>query len=171
MSRIVTLTAALLLTAGPALAQQQDPQPQTQTQTQPQPQQPVQAQPDFHTGGVGAQEAAVDAGLVRRVEAQLQQMGYEIAVNDQWDQETTDTLKQFQDDHRLPATGQLNRQTLAALNVEAEPSELAELPDDALEPGVLQGPAGPAATGEGGVGQGAERGLGTGVLTPQDGAD
>jgi hypothetical protein len=62
--------------------------------------------------------AAYDASTIRSVQQALNDRGYNAGpVDGQWGAATRDAVKRFQQVTGLPATGELGRQTLAALGV------------------------------------------------------
>ena len=55
---------------------------------------------------------------VRKVQNYLQQKGYNVKVDGIWGPKTSDAVKQFQQQNNLQATGQLDQQTLAQMNIQ-----------------------------------------------------
>lgn len=60
---------------------------------------------------------------VESVQASLAQEGYNVSVDGVWGPQSAEALRQFQQANNLDATGQINAQTLAALNVDAGASQ------------------------------------------------
>jgi len=61
---------------------------------------------------------AYDSSTIRAVQRALNDRGYNAGpVDGQWGAETQDAVRRFQQSARLPATGELNQPTLAALGV------------------------------------------------------
>lgn len=75
-----------------------------------------------------ANAAGVDAttsnnAQVESVQASLAQEGYNVSVDGVWGPQSVEALRQFQQANNLDATGQIDAQTLAALNVDASASQ------------------------------------------------
>lgn len=67
-------------------------------------------------------QAARDPTVVRQVQQSLKEQGYEVgAVDGIWGPKTESAVRQFQQAQGLDASGQLDQQTLAALDVGARP--------------------------------------------------
>lgn len=60
---------------------------------------------------------------VESVQASLAQEGYAVSVDGVWGPQSAEALRQFQQANNLDATGQIDAQTLAALNVDASASQ------------------------------------------------
>lgn len=71
-----------------------------------------QASPD-HT----AANVSMDAQTIQSVQASLRNEGHSVSVDGVWGPRTAAALRDFQRDNSLSATGTLNAETLAALNV------------------------------------------------------
>ena len=77
-----------------------------------------------HSSGGGsamARPSQVSPGMVKQVQADLQQQGiYKGNVDGMWGPETQSAVANFQQAHGMPATGELNSPTLAALNLPSD---------------------------------------------------
>lgn len=60
---------------------------------------------------------------VESIQASLAQEGYNVSVDGVWGPQSAEALRQFQQANNLDATGQIDAQTLAALNVDASASQ------------------------------------------------
>src|SRR5690606_35926509 len=111
-TRTLIATAAALLLAGPALAQQD-----TQT-TEP------------GAAGTQAQQAGTERNLqamqrdpqtVRQIQQKLEDEGYRVgAVDGIWGPKTSSALKEFQQAQCLDADGKLSQSILSALGIEGQ---------------------------------------------------
>lgn len=62
--------------------------------------------------------------LVVTIKERLQKNGYDPGPpNDNWDSKTSEILKQYQIDHKLPVTGDLNPQTAESLGIPVPPGQ------------------------------------------------
>ena len=69
---------------------------------------------------VRVQYDSLDYSEVREVQKSLNQNGYNLNVDGVWGPRTTAAIRSFQNNQDLRVTGNLDNQTLAALNVEIE---------------------------------------------------
>lgn len=117
--------------------QPQDQQAQSGQQSQQQDQQTAQAdqqqsgqqgqQSQQQTAqadqGQQAAEIAVSEALVRELQRELQNQGYEVEVDGAWGPGTEQALTNYQEDNNLEATGRLNVATAEQLGLVQEPSQ------------------------------------------------
>lgn len=71
--------------------------------------------------------------VIRRAQAQLNNKGYAVSVNGVLEAKTMDAIRNFQRDNNLQSTGQLDKATLNALQVQV-PSEDTRAPASVQEP-------------------------------------
>lgn len=118
MKRVLLVTAACLSLSVPAMAENngQSNQPhQMQNQTQ--------SQPENANAQAGNQQQMIQPSQlnrqeVREIQTNLDKAGFNVKkVDGKWGRETEQALKQFQQAKKLPGNGELDQQTLAALNV------------------------------------------------------
>lgn len=135
-----TMAIALLATAvigAPAIAASNNQQPQMNHQMQPQNNAQDQAQPQGQTTGSAAQRdqqneqqrAQNDQAIsphslaedqVKQVQQALEKSGFKAGrVDGRWGPETASAVKQFQQSKQIKPHGQLDRQTLADLGLDA----------------------------------------------------
>jgi peptidoglycan hydrolase-like protein with peptidoglycan-binding domain len=111
-SRITATALATLLAAGPvaALAQPNAPDPGSTT-----------AQPQG-TAGETEQTPHLSQATLQDVQQQLQQQGFykNAKIDGKWGPHTRQAVQSFQQAKGLPATGQLDEQTLGALGVKSQ---------------------------------------------------
>jgi peptidoglycan hydrolase-like protein with peptidoglycan-binding domain len=128
-SRITATTLAALLAAAPAAAFAQSSTtgaPGSGTSTSdpgmttgaPTANQPTAAQPGGMTGDTG-QGQQLSQSTLENVQQQLQQQGFykNAKVDGRWGPQTRRAVQSFQQAKGMPATGQLDEQTLGALGV------------------------------------------------------
>jgi peptidoglycan hydrolase-like protein with peptidoglycan-binding domain len=159
LQRLLIASAVCAAFAGTTYAQQQDAQ-QPDPAQQPEAQQP--AQQDTMQQGE-QQQVKMDEQTIRDVQQKLKEAGHDVGkVDGKWGPKTSNALKEFQQAQGVPATGELDSQTLSALGVEGSGSEtLAEQPGAANQagddPGARpeSGTGSPAATDPGAAGGGA----------------
>lgn len=65
-----------------------------------------------------ARVAGMDSGTIQSVQSSLKSEGHSVSVDGKWGPQTASALREFQMNNNLPATGQLDTQTLAALNID-----------------------------------------------------
>lgn len=147
MAVLGVLAAGPAFAAGETGAQQGAEAPgleQTQAQEQP-------GMEQQQTGAAGA-EQAFSQDLLREVQSQLQEQGYEVGqVDGIWGDQTRQALMQFQQDKGLQSSGQIDLQTIAELGVmdDVQRAQVpGETPGDA--PGAIPSP-GAAPTSPGGM--------------------
>jgi len=75
------------------------------------------------TAGADVKASASTDTQVESVQASLAQEGYAVSVDGVWGPQSAEALRQFQQANNLDATGQINAETLAALNVDASASQ------------------------------------------------
>jgi murein L,D-transpeptidase YcbB/YkuD len=130
MKRLLLATVACLALSSPAIAQNSpqgaqgatsSPQQQNQPanvgadQMQGQKSSPTQAN-NNHQQGINP--AMLDKQAIAEIQANLNKAGFSAKrVDGMWGRETRDALRDFQHAKNLPGNGELNQQTLAALNV------------------------------------------------------
>ncbi len=120
--------------SGSAQQGMQDQQQQSQQSPSLQGQQQGMQGQDGLQQSAGQQQQQGQREMIREVQQNLQQQGYDVGnLDGVWGPNTQQALRQFQQEQGLQATGRLNQNTLAELNVDANPNQLAEMPDDALD--------------------------------------
>lgn len=62
-------------------------------------------------------DVTMDIETIQSVQASLKNEGHAVSVDGVWGPKTAQALRDFQRDNSLPATGTLNAETLAALNL------------------------------------------------------
>ncbi len=72
--------------------------------------------------GVNAEPVTSTSEQVESVQSTLAQEGYNITVDGVWGPRTADAVRQFQQANNLDVTGQIDAQTLSALNLDASAS-------------------------------------------------
>lgn len=110
-------------------------------------------------GGQSRQAQAHDPQVVRQVQEQLKQKGFDVgAVDGVWGPKTQQGLKQFQQSQNIQASGELDQQTLSALGIDQQSSATG-----GSAPGASGG-GGPSGSGssEGGASSGGGGGSGPG---------
>lgn len=81
------------------------------------------ANPAMQTqAGMSAETTASTSAQVESVQSTLAQEGYNITVDGVWGPRTADAVRQFQQANNLDVTGQIDAQTLSALNLDASAS-------------------------------------------------
>lgn len=65
---------------------------------------------------------ASSAGQVQSVQAKLKAEGYPVSVDGVWGPQSAEALRQFQQANNLDASGQIDAQTLTAMNIDASAS-------------------------------------------------
>lgn len=66
--------------------------------------------------------ASTSANQVESVQAKLSQEGFPVSVDGVWGPKSADALRQFQQANSLDSSGQINAETLAALEIDASAS-------------------------------------------------
>ncbi len=72
---------------------------------------------DTNADSGAAASVQTNAMQIRDVQASLNDAGHSLPVDGVWGPQTASALRAFQEDNNLPATGSLNSETLAALDV------------------------------------------------------
>jgi peptidoglycan hydrolase-like protein with peptidoglycan-binding domain len=120
MDKLLLATAAGAALAFPALAQEQTPSPQP-APTQPGQMQPGQMQPAppaAMTQGAQVMRPNLARRQIRRVQQALDKNGFGVGRADGvWGASTQAALQNFQTSKGLPPSGQIDQQTLSALNL------------------------------------------------------
>jgi hypothetical protein len=133
MKPIHALAILGALAAGPALAQEYPSGPLGQ------PQSPAASRPEAVIMGVEIPEQAVQPQFMAQVQQQLQQAGfYEGPIDGLYGDRTQAALAAWQRQQGLQPTGQLNAQTLAAMDVDSMATQQAELPQQQQQTGQQQ---------------------------------
>lgn len=70
------------------------------------------------TANAGVAAQAPDAATVESVQASLKSEGHNVSVDGVWGPKTMAAVRDFQQSNGIPATGRLDSQTLAALDVQ-----------------------------------------------------
>jgi peptidoglycan hydrolase-like protein with peptidoglycan-binding domain len=92
-----------------------------------------------------SQSPAVSQAMVQQVQTRLQQAGtYSGRIDGLWGPETEAAVRSYQQQHNLNATGQLDSNTLASLNLGGTNQTVGSTPPAAAEPPVANTP--PAAS-------------------------
>ncbi len=105
--------AAVGLTAGGAMAA--DDTINSSAGAEPAAQTQVQAQ-------AAAEASPSSAGQVESVQAKLKAEGFPVSVDGVWGPQSAEALRQFQQANSLDASGQIDAQTLTAMNIDASAS-------------------------------------------------
>jgi peptidoglycan hydrolase-like protein with peptidoglycan-binding domain len=119
MKRVLLVTAACLSLSVPAMAQNTGGESNQPRQMQNQ----TQSQPENANAQAGNQQQMIEPSQLNRqevseIQTNLDKAGFNVKkVDGKWGPETEQALKQFQQSKQLPGNGELNQQTLAALNV------------------------------------------------------
>lgn len=69
------------------------------------------------SSGVGV-ASSVDASTIQNAQSSLRNEGYTVSVDGVWGPQTAAALREFQQERGLSATGELNTETLAALDIQ-----------------------------------------------------
>lgn len=129
LRRIALATAGMLAFAGPALAASGD-QPRTgsdstqamqeeQSGAHSPPQSPVVVPQNARRGEPDASSATYGSSTVREAQQALQEKGIDVGpVDGIWGPKTASAVREFQQRQGMTETGRLDRETLAALDVE-----------------------------------------------------
>jgi peptidoglycan hydrolase-like protein with peptidoglycan-binding domain len=119
MKRVLLVTAACLSLSVPAMAQNTGGESNQPRQMQNQ----TQSQPENANAQAGNRQQMIEPSQLNRqevseIQTNLDKAGFNVKkVDGKWGPETEQALKQFQQSKQLPGNGELNQQTLAALNV------------------------------------------------------
>ncbi|PZO82101.1 MAG: hypothetical protein DI626_10310 [Micavibrio aeruginosavorus] len=70
------------------------------------------------TANTSVSVSGMDSGTIQSVQSSLKSEGHSVSVDGKWGPQTASALREFQMNNDLPATGQLDTQTLAALNID-----------------------------------------------------
>lgn len=74
--------------------------------------------------------SSLSGNAVRQAQQQLENRGYDVgAVDGRWGPGTRQALMRFQQDRSLPANGQLDEQTMAALGMPAASEQMGAVPE------------------------------------------
>ncbi len=132
--RLPAAILALALAASPALAQQQNQAP-------PPPQQNQAAAPPAQAGQQGMN---MSQNEIQQVQQALNQKGFNVGRTDGiLGPRTEGALRSFQQAQKLPATGQPDQQTLAALGINMQPQGMQQFQGNFQQPrGNQQQPQG-----------------------------
>jgi peptidoglycan hydrolase-like protein with peptidoglycan-binding domain len=122
---ILAIAAAGGIATMPAFAEQtaQDEQAQSQQQTM----------PDSQTSAARTSEQVpppVSSSFVQNVQQALQQRGHNINPDGIWGPDTYQALRDFQQQEGLQPSGQIDQQTIAALNLEQTQTASAQQPTE-----------------------------------------
>lgn len=122
MKYLAAITALGLLASTAAYAQSDQSNQPKPSQQAPAAAPSGQSSSDQNT----QQEPQLSQQFIRQLQRRLQQQGaYQGQPNGEWDQETTDAVEQFQQDHNIQPTGQIDGATLMALMRRQQPAEQA----------------------------------------------
>lgn len=97
-------------------------------------QQPMMGQQQMRQQPQQAQQQGISPNVVRNLQQELSDRGYQVGpVDGVWGSQTQQALANFQRDRNLQATGQIDRQTLAALGLDAQIGERPDLQQQRLQ--------------------------------------
>jgi hypothetical protein len=77
----------------------------------------VNTSADINTTADAGGQVALDRATVQSVQASLKNEGHSVSVDGVWGPRTAAALRNFQEANNLPATGTLDSQTMAALDI------------------------------------------------------
>lgn len=77
----------------------------------------VNTRTDINTTADAAGSVTLDRATVQSVQASLKNEGHSVSVDGVWGPRTASALRNFQQANNLPATGTLDSQTMAALDI------------------------------------------------------
>lgn len=78
---------------------------------------PASGSPDTSASIEGDMSGSVNATAVKAAQASLRDQGFPLSVDGVWGPQTASAIERFQRTNNLPVTGELNTETLAALEI------------------------------------------------------
>lgn len=78
----------------------------------------INASAETNAGASADRVANLDASTIESVQSSLKDEGHNVSVDGVWGPRTAAALREFQQSKDLPVTGQIDTQTLAALDIQ-----------------------------------------------------